>query len=153
MGDAPDQIRELNIRDITESDIEGVLAIDRNIAGRDRAVTYATAPRSYVGGEMDVSVVAEVGGEIVGFLLGRIASSPYGLTDAAWLEVIGVDPSCRRQGIGTGLVQAFMERCRQRGVQSVHIIVSWHDWWFLSFVRSLGFARGEMAEFIKPIED
>ena len=58
------QISEVNIRSITEDDIEGVLAIDRKIAGRDRAVTYTTVPNNYVGGEMDVSVVATVDGGI-----------------------------------------------------------------------------------------
>jgi len=59
------QIPEVNIRSITEDDIEGVLAIDRKIAGRGRAVAYTTVPNSYVGGEMDVSTVVEAGGEIV----------------------------------------------------------------------------------------
>jgi ribosomal protein S18 acetylase RimI-like enzyme len=146
------QTPEVNIRSITEEDIESVLAIDRQITGRDRAMTYTTIPNSYVGGEMDVSVVAEAGGEIVGFLLGRISDSPFGFADAASLQLIGVDPACRRQGIATKLVQAFTDRCRERKVRSIHVLVSWHDWWLLSFLSSLGFARGEMAEFLKPIE-
>ena len=153
MGDAPDHVSEVNIRVMTDDDIEGVLSIDRKITGSDRAVTYATIPGSYVGGELDISVVAEADGEIVGFLLGRITDSPYGHADAAWLEVIGVDPSFQRRGLGTRLVQGFTERCRQRRVRSVHILVSWHDWRLLSFLRSLRFARGEMAEFIMPIEE
>jgi ribosomal protein S18 acetylase RimI-like enzyme len=147
------QTLEVNIRSITEEDIEGVLAVDRKITGRDRAVTYSTVPNSYVGGEMDVSVVAEAGGEIVGFLLGRISDSPCGLADAASLQLFGVDPACRRQGIATRLVEAFTDRCRERGVRSIHVLVSWHDWWLLSFLGSMGFARGEMAEFIRPLED
>ncbi len=147
------QLPQVNIRRMTEEDIEGVLAIDRKIVGSSRATTYTTAPSSYVGGELDVSVVAEAGGQIVGFLLGRITHSPYGLADAASLEMIGVDPEYRRRGIGTGLARAFNEHCKQKGVRSVRAMVSWHDWWLLSFLRSLGFSRGEMAEFTKSIED
>ena len=153
MAAAAEQRPQVNIRGIMEEDIEGVLAIDRKITGSKRAMTYATTPSSYVGGELEASVVAEASGQIVGFLLGRITDSPYGVADAAWLQLIGIDPGYQRQGIGSRLVQAFTERCRQKGVRSVHIMVSWHDWWLLSFLRSLGFARGEMAEFIKPIED
>jgi len=153
MGDAPDQLADMKIREMTEDDIEGVLSIDRKITGSRRAVTYASVPSSYVGGELDVSVVADADGQIVGFLLGRITDSPYGLADTGWLELIGVDTTCQRERIGTKLVQAFTERCRQKGVRSVRIMISWHDWWLLSFLRSLGFARGDMAEFIMPIEE
>lgn len=150
--DTPEQRLQVDIRAMTEDDIDAVMAIDRKITGINRATTYRAIPRSYVGGELDVSVVAEAGGQVIGFLFGRITDSPYGLADTAWLELIGVDPSCQRQGIGTRLAQAFTEHCRDKGVTSLHIMVSWHDWWLLSFLRSLGFTRGEMAEFIKPIE-
>ncbi len=153
MGSGVQQRLQVNIREIREEDIDGVLALDRKIAGRDRARTYDTTPSSYVGGELDVSVVAEAGGEIVGFLLGRITPSPHELGDMSLLQLIGVDPACRRQGIGAKLVQAFTERCRQKGLRSIHIMVSWHDWWLLSFLKSQGFVHGEIAEFIKPIED
>jgi len=142
----------VNIREMTEEDIESVLAIDRKITGSSRATTYASTPSSYVGGELDVSVVAVASGEIVGFLFGRITDSPYGQADTASLELIGVDPEYQRQSIGSGLVRCFSEHCQQKGVRSVHVMVSWHDWWLLSFLRSMGFARGEMAEFVKPIE-
>ena len=149
---AAEQRPQVDIREMTEEDIEGVLAIDRKITGSNRAMTYATIPSSYVGGELDVSVVAEAGGQIVGFLFGRITDSPRGLADVALVELIGVDPGYQRQGIGTSLVQAFMEHCRHKGARSVHAMVSWHDWWLLSFLGSLGFTRGAMAEFVKPIE-
>jgi len=149
---AAEQRTGVNIREMTEEDIEGVLAIDRRITGSNRAMTYSSTPTSYVGGELDVSVVAEVGGDIIGFLFGRITDSSYGQADTASLELIGVDPEYQRQNIGSGMVRCFTERCQQKDVRSVHVMVSWHDWWLLSFLRSLGFARGEMAEFIKPIE-
>ncbi len=149
---ATKQRPEVVIRQIKEEDIEGVLAIDRKITGDDRALTYAPAPDSYVGGELQMSVVAEAEGQIVGFLLGRITDSPFGQADTALLLLLGVDPEYRRQGIGTRLVQVFTERCQQKEVRSMHVMVSWYDWWLLAFLRSLEFARGEMAEFIKTIE-
>lgn len=152
MGDATLERPQVSIRDMREEDIGSVLDIDRRITGSRRAITYAAVPSSYVGGELEASMVAEASGRIVGFLLGRITDSPRGLADSAWVQLIGVDPSYQRQGVGTRLVQAFMARCREKGARSVHIMVSWHDWWMLSFLRSVGFARGEMAEFIKPIE-
>lgn len=141
----------VSIREMKEEDIEGVLAIDRNITGSDRIMTYATDAESEVGGELGVSMVAEVGKEIVGFLLGEITDSFYRVGDTAWVRLIGVDSRYQHQGIGEMLVKGFTERCRQKGVESVHIMVRWHDWTLLSFLRSLGFDRGERTEFIKPI--
>ncbi|MBI4267793.1 MAG: GNAT family N-acetyltransferase [Chloroflexi bacterium] len=142
----------VKIREMREEDIDGVLAIDRKIVGDNRALTYTETPTSYLGGELDVSTVAEVGGKIVGFLFGRIVDSPQGRADTALLELIGVDPDYRRRGIGSRLVQVFVESCNQKGVDSVRMMVSWYDWWLLSFLRSQGFSRGEMAEFVRLIE-
>ena len=152
MGHTSKHEPKITIRGLRQEDIDGVLAIDRKIVGTQRALSYATTPGSYVGGELDMSVVAEANGEIVGFLLGRIADSPHGVADYAWLNMIGVDPGYRRQGIGRRLVEAFEECCRQRGASTIHVMVNWHDWWLLSFLGSLEFGRGDMAEFVKYIE-
>lgn len=151
MSNSAEERPQVSIRAMREEDIEGVLSIDRNIAGDDRVMTYAAAPDSEVGGELGISMVAEVGRETIGFLLGEITDSLYGLGDTAWVRLIGVDPRYQRQSIGSRLLEAFTERCRQKGARSVHIMVRWHDWWLLSFLQSLGFDRGETIEFLKPI--
>jgi ribosomal protein S18 acetylase RimI-like enzyme len=154
MGEPVARHGEITIRPMTEDDIEAVLAIDRQIAGPDRATTYDTLPSSYVGGELDLSVVAEAKGKVVGFLLGRVQHSPYEEATAFLLELIGVDPTYRRHGIGRRMVEAFEAQCRHKGGGcAIRAVVSWHDWWMLSFLRSQGFVRGDMAEFVKRIEE
>ena len=104
MGKTTEKGAGVTIRRMREEDIEGVLAIDRKIVGKERATTYDTMPRNYVGGELDVSVVAEVKGEIVGFLLGRMTESSFEAGNCFLLDLIGVDPDYRRQGIGRRMV-------------------------------------------------
>jgi N-acetylglutamate synthase-like GNAT family acetyltransferase len=128
-------------------DVEGVLAIERKVTGPNRAPTYAPVPDSCIGGEVDNSVVAEIDGEIIGFVLGRIARSPIKLLDVAWIELIGVLPEYNRQGIGRKLVDTWKEHCRQKGIKKVHVMISWRDWLMLSFFESLGFTRGELTDF------
>lgn len=149
---AAKQQPQVDIRDLREEDIDAVLAIDQKVTGSDRAITYATSPSSDIAGEVDVSVVAEVSGNVVGFLLGQLADSRYELADRAWLQLIGIDPDYQRLGIGSRMMQAFLERCRRKKVQSVRIMISGNDWWMLSFVGSLGFTRAERVEYFKPIE-
>lgn len=133
---------EVKVRKMEEEDIDSVLEIDRKIKGSDRAATYTMAPTNYVGGELDISVVAEAENKIVGFLLGRITSSPYDDSKSYLIELIGVDPQYKRMGIGRILVEAFEKSCLEKGASSIRVMVSWHDWWLLSFLRSLDFSRG-----------
>ncbi|MEE8470884.1 MAG: GNAT family N-acetyltransferase [Dehalococcoidia bacterium] len=139
---------EVNIRQMSMEDVEDILSIEKKIAGKDRALTYAPVPDSCIGGEIDSSFVAEVDGRVAGFVLGRIARSPTTLLDIAWIELIGVLPEYNRQGVGKMLVESWRERCRQRGIKKVHVMVNWRDWLMLSFFESLGFTRGELTNLV-----
>ena len=143
---------EVNIRAMREEDLEGVLALDRKITGQYRAVTYHSTPMSFLGGELAISVVAEIEEKIVGFLLGQMVKDNYQLGSIAVAQIIGVDPEYLRLRIGTRMVQAFMACCKERGIDAVHVMVSVHDWWMLSFLRSMGFIHGEMVDFVKAID-
>ena len=136
----------VKIREMKVEDLEGVLDIERKTKGDSRAATYAPVPDSCIGGEMNASVVAEVGDKIVGFVLGRIVGSPTELRSVAWIELIGILPEYQRKGIGGKMVEAWKERCRKKGINKVHVMVNWRDWWMLSFFQSLDFSRGELTD-------
>lgn len=141
----------VNIREMSVEDVEGILDIEREVRGSNRAVTYAPVPDSCIGGEVDNSIVAEENGRIVGFVLGRVVRSPVELSDIAWIELIGVLPGYHRRGIGKRMVEAWKDRCRQKGIRKVHIMINWRDWWMLSFFESLGFSRGDLVDFLAEL--
>ena len=147
MSDATRPEGNISIRGMAGEDVEDILAIERKVAGANRAATYAPVPDSCIGGEIDNSLVAEVDGQVVGFVLGRIARSPTELLDVAWIELIGILPEYHRRGIGKQLIEAWKEHCRQKGIKKVHVMINWRDWWMLSFVESLGFSRGDLTDF------
>jgi N-acetylglutamate synthase-like GNAT family acetyltransferase len=136
----------LKIREMKVEDLEGVLDIERETKGDSRAATYAPVPDSCIGGEMDASIVAEVGDKIVGFVLGRVVRSPTELRSVVWIELIGILPEYQHKGVGRKMVEAWKERCRKKGINKVHVMVNWRDWWMLSFFQSLGFSRGELTD-------
>ena len=140
------------IRKMKEDDLEGVMEIDRKITDQDRAVTYSDVPRSFLGGQLDMSVVAEADNRVVGFLFGQMVSLPYQRDDIALAQIMGVDPEYRRRRIGQRLMRALFECCKTQGADSVHVMVSVHDWEMLAFLRSLDFVHGEIAEFVKSLE-
>jgi N-acetylglutamate synthase-like GNAT family acetyltransferase len=141
-----EQKSKVKIREMRVEDLEGVLAIERETKEDSRAVTYAPVPDSCIGGEMDASVVAEVGDKTVGFVLGRVVGSPTELRDVAWIELIGILPEYQHKGIGRKMGEAWKERCRKKGIKKVHVMVNWRDWWMLSFFESLGFCRGDLTD-------
>jgi N-acetylglutamate synthase-like GNAT family acetyltransferase len=142
MGDSA-----ISIREMSEEDVEGILEIERQTKEQYRSVTYAPLPDSCIGGEVDNSIVAEDNGRIIGFVLARTVRSPVELNDVAWIELIGILPEYQRRGIGKRMVEAWKERCRQKGINKVHIMINWRDWWMQSFFESRGFSRGDLVDF------
>ena len=151
MSEVAESKGTVNIREMSVEDVEGILDIEREVRGSSRSVTYAPVPDSCIGGEVDNSIVAEENGRIVGFVLGRIVRSPVELSDIAWIELIGVLPGYHRRGIGKRMVEAWKDRCRQKGIKKVHIMINWRDWWMLSFFESLGFSRGDLVDFLAEL--
>ncbi len=64
-----------------------------------------------------LSLIAEQGGEIVGHILFSpvTITSDEGTFEAIGLAPMAVAPSCQRQGIGSRLVRAGLDECRQLG--------------------------------------
>ena len=137
----------IDVREMSVEDVEGVLTIEREVRGSNRAITYAPVPDSCIGGEVDNSIVAEEKGRIVGFILGRVVSSPVELSNVAWIELIGILPGYQRRGIGKKMIEAWKDHCREKGIKKVHVMINWRDWWMLSFFESLGFSRGDLVDF------
>ena len=67
--------------------------------------------------EEELFLVAEIDGEIMGFVLGQIMKADY-----AELTLLAIDLLHRRQGIGTELVKEFKKRCYNQGIHFINIM-------------------------------
>lgn len=139
------------VRPMTEDDIDQVVDIDNKITVPERAITYAEPVDSYIGGELAVSCVAEVGGEVVGFVLGRIAELRTGAPARALLELIGIDPRWQRHGIGTRLMEGFIQQCKQRGCRLIHVLAYAQDEQLRAFVISIGFSSSGLLDYRREL--
>ena len=137
---------KVEIREITEDDLDAVLELDRKIVGRERSFTYKNPIGTYLGGDFGLSFVAVEGKNIVGFVMGQLEGPGKG-----WIQAVAVDPEYRRQDIGAEMVKALLARYKSRGIDTVHIAASWRDAGMLSFLGSLGFTRGDMIELEKSL--
>lgn len=138
------------IRKVTPGDVPAILAIDARIVGRDRAASWQQRVYRYLEKYFPpVSHVAEVEGKVVGFILGDVRGWEYGLPSSGWIDIVGVLPEFQGQGIGGKLVEAFVQECFDRGMKPVHIMARLRDRRLQSFLRSLGFKRGQLVDYEK----
>ena len=146
--------KPIHIRNLRKEDLPAIVDIE------DR--TTGVARRSYWEARIEISeairphwasLVAEVDNRVVGFIFGRAGEMEFGLPGTvAWVEIIGVDPVYRRQGIAAHLTEQFISSAEDHGIQTVFTLVSKSSTEMVQFFTKAGFAQGEMIHFQKKIK-
>jgi putative acetyltransferase len=110
------------IRPETGQDQKAIWSVNRAAFEGDAEANLVDALRD--GGFVEVSLVAEVDREIVGHILfSRVAiTTNFGTVDVLSLAPMVVLPSYQRQGIGSRLVEAGVEACREAGHRIVVVL-------------------------------
>jgi len=142
----------VNIRHMTRDDIHNVLALDRKFAGTRGHLTYKDLVTLDPGGPLDVSFVAEVGGNIIGFVMARLAYVMIPFTEVCLLQGILVDPEYQNRGIGNKLFRELLGYCQAEGISTVRTLVEEHNDRLRSFVERLGFRRSAILNYDKTYE-
>jgi ribosomal protein S18 acetylase RimI-like enzyme len=142
---------KIRIRPMEPEDIDAVLAIDRKITGVRRAATYTDLLIGDLGKIPDLSFVAEVNGEVQGFLLARRAYLGEPFTEVGLIQILGVDPQYQRQGIATGLVNALVETSKSKKLNAVRIMVDENDSQLKALFSHTGFKRGHLIDYTKTL--
>ena len=144
----------VKVRSISELDLDDIVRIGeltRNLYQPDlweERVTY------YLRRDPESSVVAELDGKVVGFMLGDIRAGEFGIEEpSGWIEVIGVDPASGGRGVGRAMGEAMLARYRARGVRQVRTMVDESMPDVERFFVSLGFAADSLRPFIRPLTD
>jgi len=115
---------EIKLRPISELDIEPVSAIDEKITGRYHPEEWESRFAFYLRRDPELSLVAEMDGKVVGFMLGDVRSGEFGLHEpAGWIEVLGVDPAAQGHSIGRMLLDGMIANFRERKVHAVRTLV------------------------------
>ena len=121
--------------------LELLLLIPAN-AGFSPAEVQAAAQRFHENPGLEV-VVAELDGEVVGFLALSYAATLAGLR--VLINDMAVDPAYRRQGIGAALLEAAMQRADRRGATYLLVDTSRGNAATREFYAACGFETGGVA--------
>jgi predicted N-acetyltransferase YhbS len=143
--------RKIRIRSMQPEDIDGVLAIDRKISGVRRAVTYTDLITGDLGGVLDLSFIAEVDGQVAGFILARRAYVGEPVTEVGLIQILGVDPDYWRQGIATKLVNALLDACQAKKLNAVQIVINERNSQLQPLFAHMGFKRGQLIDYTKTL--
>ncbi len=134
------------IRGMAPSDLDQIIGIDIKVLGKPRP-EYWKAKLEQVQSQAQLSaLVAELGGQVVGFIIGGASRWEYGVPEhVGWIDTIGVDPDYQRKGIAKILFTEMSKSLKKMGVTSVYTLVTRRDWKMLKFFNRLGFQQGDMT--------
>lgn len=93
----------------------------------------------------ELVLVAEVGGELAGVIIGTIDH------DNGYCYRIAVSRSFQRRGVGRQLIQALRQRFEQRKVKKVLVSVDVHNESILPFYQSLGFDQSALERSVRQL--
>jgi ribosomal protein S18 acetylase RimI-like enzyme len=148
---------KVNIRRMTRGDIDAVLAVykkirEEKIPGVKRSrlsyrgvMTYEEVASTDPGGPLDLSFVAEVDGQVVGFIWSRLAYVGIPVDEVGMIHMLIVDPDYQRQRIAGKLVNALLEHCDSIGIKTVRAVVDERHWELMNYFQGLGFRRSELV--------
>ena len=155
---------DVQIRKMVEADLTKVDGMDRFLFGKKRTPTWPYSFKSYWQVyRPDISFVAGLEGEIVGFVVGTIVEEPHhhsvtGLIHTlddfnrhrwvGWIDMIGVKPKYQHRGIGRALVEAFHAECKRNNAV-MRGVAREDDETLNSFLAATGFRKWDIATYEK----
>jgi len=143
--------KEMKIRPMEPEDINGILEVDRKISGVARALTYRDLVREALGGQIDMSFVAEIDNQFVGFVMAYLTYVREQVSEACVIQIFGVDPKYQRQGIASKLIQALLDKCRSKKIKLVRVMIDERDSELQGFFKRLGFDRDRYIDYSKTV--
>jgi len=138
-------LENLKIRTLKEEDLGAIVRIDEKVMGENRKNYWERKLELMNNRSSQISLVAEVEGNVVGFILGDVSGWEFGVPETiGWIDTIGVDPAYQKKGLARALAHELIKNLKVLGVKTIYTLVSWNDWDLLQFFHAMGFTRGDM---------
>jgi predicted N-acetyltransferase YhbS len=140
-----DLLKNVKIRPLEKKDLEAIVEIDEKVLGENRRSHWERKLELMNDKASQVSLVAELEGKVVGFILGDVSGWEFGVPDTiGWIDTIGIGPVYQKKGLATALANELIKNLKAIGVRAIYTLVSWNDWDLLQFFHAMGFTRGDM---------
>lgn len=129
------------VRTLQESDLDRIVSIDALVGGRRRPKYFdMIVQRALDKPGVQVSLMAEVDGIGVGFLIATLYYGEYGVTEpTASIDAIGVHPEFQGRKVGHSLLRQLRLNMGALRIDTVRTEVSWDEFELLRFFEREGF--------------
>ncbi len=155
-GDDPGALSRdrVPVRSMTEADLEPMIAIDRRATGEDRSAYYKRKQREAMRETgIRVSLVAELDGHPVGFIMARVDYGEFGHTEPqAVMDTIGVDPGYRGRGVGRALMSQLIANLASLRVDHIRTQLDWNDVGLISYLDNAGFTPAQCVVLSRKLD-
>ena len=143
---------QIKIRAMSYGDLDAIVEIDKEVLGKIRPEYWSMKIELSENRSPMASLVAELDGKVVGFILGDASGWEYGVPDTVgWIDTIGVHPQYRRKGIARILFDEMVANLKKVGVATLYTFLDWNDWDLLHFFDKMGFQKGNMIHIEKKV--
>lgn len=132
---------EVLVRSLAQEDLDQVVRIDGKITGHSRRDFFQRKFQEVLfESGVRVSLIAEIDGMVVGFMMARVDFGEFGRTASeAVIDTLGVAEAFRSQHVGHALLTQLLGNLATLQVDSVRSEVEWDSFGLLGFLDSCGF--------------
>jgi GNAT superfamily N-acetyltransferase len=143
----------IDVRPIERSDLGPIVRIDEKVSGTTRKEYWRERLEIAALRPPWMSLVAETDGRLVGFLLGWVGESEFGIArPTAWVDMIAVDPPYRGRGIAQALLERFVDSGRDlRAIERVATLIDLGQTEVREFFTRVGFHHGPMIHMERAV--
>ena len=137
-------------RTLVADDLPRLIHIDRHITGLDHSAYYRRKVREVVEETgIRVSMVAEIKGQVCGFIMARVDYGEFDRTEpAAVLDTLGVDPAYAHQQVGRALLSQLLANLTTLRLETVRTEVGADHFDVLNFLMKNGFRTSQQLAFV-----
>jgi len=141
---------DIIIRKMKESDIDPIIQMDKRISGIFRPIMWKSEIKHYLKNN-SISLVAEIQGQVVGFMIGTVHPWLFGIENGGWIEVLGVHPDHTAKGVGKKLGNRLFTEFKSQDVKIVYTCVEWTSSDLLEFFRTLEMTKSNFITLMKEL--
>ena len=141
-----DIVETVKIRALAYGDLDAIVAIDKALLGKERPEYWSMKIELTENRAPMASLVAELDGSVIGFILGDVSGWEYGVPDTiGWIDIIGVHPTYQRKGVARILFKAMVANMKKVGVDSIYTFVNWREFDRLNFFYQIGIKKRNLT--------
>lgn len=135
---------EVKIRPMQPKDSGAIFDMDRILAGGSMTIALINLVTEDIKESLDLSFIAEVNSQVVGFVLARHAYIGAPAVEVCLIQALSAHALYQGQDIEARLVNALTERVKSLGMKNIRVILNVSDPRMEAFFTRLNFHRAQV---------